>query len=109
MPKEKKIQHTQNDSSENIDNEDRPKRGLEDWEMLQQKEEPPLKVPYWLIAIIGVLFIGAVLLSFPLLGVRSGFERPWMDGGIFVGVGYGIVSLVVIYFFLRKSKSSEKN
>ena len=109
MPEEKKIPETQAETKANIDNSDRPRRGLEDWEMLQQKEEPPLRVPYWFLALIAVLFIGAVLLSFPLLGVRSGFERPWMDGGILVGVGYGIISLIIIYFFLRKSKSSEKN
>lgn len=83
--------------------EDRPKRGLEDWEMLQQREEPPLNIPYWLIAVVAALFIGAVLLSFPFLGVREGYERPWLDWGLAVGIGYGLVALLIIYLFMRKS------
>jgi len=89
-------------------NEDRPKRGLEDWEMLQNKEEPPLRIPYWSIILVVGLFIGAVLLSFPFMGVRSGFERPWFDWGLLVGVGYGVFALVVIYLFMRNRKKSAK-
>jgi len=88
--------------------EDRPRKGLEDWEMLRTREEPPLKIPYWFIALVGALFLGAVLLSFPLMGTRSGFERPWLDWGLAVGVGYGLISLTVIYFFLKNKKSSNE-
>ena len=88
--------------------EDRPRKGLEDWEMLQTREEPPLKVPYWFIALVSALILGAVLLSFPLMGTRSGFERPWLDWGLAVGVGYGLISLVAIYFFLKNKKSSNE-
>jgi len=84
--------------------DDRPKRGLEDWEMLQAKEEPPLKIPYWVPIIIVGMLLGAVFLSFPLMGVRSGYERPWLDWGLLVGVAYGVISLVIIYFFMRKKK-----
>ena len=88
--------------------EDRPRKGLEDWEMLQTREEPPLKVPYWFIALVSVLILGAVLLSFPLMGTRDGFERPWLDWGLAVGVGYGLISLAAIYFLLKNKKSSNE-
>lgn len=88
--------------------EDRPRKGLEDWEMLQTRKEPPLKVPYWFIALVAVLLLGAVLLSFPLMGTRSGFERPWLDWGLAVGVGYGLISLTAIYFFLKTRKKSQE-
>ena len=50
--------------------DDRPKRGLEDWEMLQNKEEPPLRIPLWSIVLVVGLFIGAILLSFPFMGKK---------------------------------------
>jgi len=104
--------HRVNQEKDNkLAQEDRPKKGLEDWEMLQTQEEPPLKVPYWFIALVSVLILGAVLLSFPLMGTRDGFERPWLDWGLAVGVGYGLISLTAIYFLLknRKSSSEEQN
>lgn len=90
--------------AEESNTKQRPKRGLEDWEMLQQREEKPLKIPYWVIILVIGLLIGSVLLSFPIAGVREGYERPWINSGLFVGLGYGAVSLIVIYFILRKRK-----
>lgn len=92
-------------SSETKKKEHRPRKGLEDWELLQTEEEPPLKIPYWLPIIIGGLFVFAIIATLPLLGVREGFERPWLDSGLLVGAGYGITSLVVIYLFMRKKKT----
>ena len=89
--------------------EDRPNKGLEDWEMLQQREEKPLRVPFWLIGVIVALLVGSVLLSFPFFGVREGYERPWFESGLLVGVGYGVVILGVIYYFLRRKNKTEDN
>ena len=90
--------------------EQRPRRGLEDSEMLQQREEAPLKIPYWVIIILIGLLIGSVLLSFPIAGIREGYERPWINSGLFIGLGYGAVSLIVIFFILRiRKKSSTKS
>lgn len=100
--------NTSNLSTEKTPTE-RPNKGLEDWELLQNKEEPPLKIPYWLPIIIAGLFICAILLSFPLTGVRDGYERPWLDSGIAIGVAYGMGSLLVIYLFLRARKKSKTN
>jgi len=108
MNEEKKPENITSKENENTSNEHRPRRGLEDWEMLQTKEEAPLKVPYWFITLIIALLIGAVLLTLPLSGVRDGYERPWLDMGILVGIGYGIASLIVIYIFMRKRKNKDK-
>lgn len=105
---QKPSQDPENSTSGNTQNqEDRPKRGLEDWEMLQQREEPPLKIPYWFIALVAALFIGGVVLSFPFLGVREGYERPWLDWGLAVGVGYGLIALLAIYLFMRKNAKAK--
>jgi len=87
--------------------EGRPKKGLEDWEMLQPRDEKPLRIPYWLIVSVAGLFITAVLLTFPFFGEREGYERSWFDSGLLVGVGYGVVILIAIYFLLRRSKKSK--
>lgn len=90
-------------------NEEKPKRRvLEDWEMIQPQEEKPIKIPFWAIILVSSLIIGAVVLTFPFLGVRDGFERPWLDWGLLIGVGYGVASLALIYFFLRPSKKAKK-
>ena len=84
------------------------RRGLEDWEMIQPQEETQIKIPYWAIILVSALILGGVLLSFPFLGVRDGFERPWLDWGLLVGVGYGVLSLALIYFFIGPSKKKGK-
>ena len=103
-------ENTQNINSPTMktENQNRPKRGLEDWEMLQTREEPPLNVPYWAILLVVGLLIGGVLLSFPLTGIREGYERPWIDSGLFIGLGYGILLLAVIYFILKKRKDANQ-
>lgn len=106
---DKKNEAHSNDDAKNETKkeEHRPRKGLEDWEMLQTTEEPPLKIPYWLPIIIGGLLVFAIISTLPLLGVREGFERPWLDSGLFIGAGYGITSLVVIYLFMRKKKAHD--
>lgn len=87
----------------------RPRKGLEDWEMLQQREEPPLKVPYWFFILVGGLLVFSILLTFPFMGVREGYERPWLDWGLLVGAGYGVISLIAIYFFMKKRKTKSED
>ena len=106
MDENSKTEDNPGKTDQKTNSEDRPKRGLEDWEMLQTREEPPLKVPYWLIMLIVGLLIGSILLTFPLMGVREGYERPWLDWGLLVGVGYGVVALLMIYLFMRGRKKS---
>jgi len=108
MKHEDKHQSDSTIGKETSEKEHRPKKGLEDWEMLQQREEPPLKIPYWFVILVGGLILVAVFLSFPLMGERAGYERPWLDWGLLVGVGYGVVALIAIYFIMRKKKKESK-
>ncbi len=85
-----------------------PRRTLEDWELLQTREEPPLKVPWWFVGMVIAMLAVSTLLALPLLGQRPGYERPWFDWGMVIGIGYGVVFLVIIYFFMRGRKSRSK-
>ncbi|MDH5378939.1 MAG: hypothetical protein OEX00_11495 [Gammaproteobacteria bacterium] len=80
--------------------EKRDRRGLEDWEMLQEMESSNVHIPYWFIAVFIVLLIVAVGLTFPFWGNRPGFERPWFDWGIPAGVAWVVIMSFIIYYFV---------
>jgi len=110
MTEENETRTPQKPCKDDVTPENRPRRTLEDWEMLQSREEPPLKVPWWFVAMVIVLLTTSVFLTFPLMGERKGYERPWFDWGLVAGVGYGIVFLVIIYFYMRgKKKARDKS
>lgn len=76
----------------------RTKRGLEDWEMLEEMEESETSIPYWFIAIFFLLLLIAIGLTFPFWGNRPGFERNWFDWGIPAGAAWVVVMSFVIYY-----------
>jgi len=78
----------------------RAKRGLEDWEMLEEMEESETSIPYWFIAIFFLLLLIAIGLTFPFWGNRPGFERDWFDWGIPAGAAWVIVMSFVIYYMV---------
>jgi len=80
--------------------ERKDKRGLEDWEMLNSMDESKVGIPYWFIAIFFVLLIVAIGLTFPFWGNRPGYERPWFDWGIPLGVAWVVVMSFIIYYFV---------
>ena len=43
----------------------------------------------------------SVGLSFPYWGDRVGYERPWLDWGYAVALGYLSVASVFVYFMVR--------
>lgn len=106
------------DSNDNFgyknDQERRDKRGLEDWEMVTSMEKSEVSIPYWFIALFVVLLIVAVGLTFPFWGNRPGFERPWYDNGIPLGVAWVVGMSFIIYYFvdlrhiLAKKKEEKK-
>ena len=87
------------------------RRGLEDWEMLQDMETSKVSIPYWFFAIFVVLLLVAIGLTFPFWGNRPGYERPWFDWGIPAGVAWVVVMSFVIYYFvdLRHILKDKKN
>lgn len=96
------------------DQERRDKRGLEDWEMVTSMEKSEVSIPYWFIALFVVLLIVAVGLTFPFWGNRPGFERPWYDKGIPLGIAWVVGMSLIIYYFvdlrhiLAKKKEAKK-
>lgn len=93
--------------------ERRTKRGLEDWEMLQEMEESNTHIPYWFIAIFFILLMIAIGLTFPFWGNRPGFERDWFDWGIPAGAAWVTVMSFLIYYMVDlrhviKRKREEK-
>jgi len=82
------------------EDERKDKRGLEDWEMVNSMEHSDVGIPYWFIAIFFVLLIVAIGLTFPFWGNRPGYERPWFDWGIPLGVAWVVVMSFIIYYFV---------
>lgn len=85
-------------------------RGLEDWELVEKIPESQRNVPYWFIAVIFVVLLVAIGLSFPFWGDRPGYERAWVDWGfaaaivyVFLGIGF-IYSMVTLYGSRRAGK-----
>lgn len=82
------------------DEERKDRRGLEDWEMVEEMSENNVIIPYWFIAIFVVLLLVAVGLTFPFWGNRPGYERPWFDWGIPAGVAWVVFMSFIIYYFV---------
>jgi len=85
------------------DEERRRKRGLEDWEMVNDIPTAQKPVPKWFIAVIaGVIFV-SISLSFPFFGRRSDMAFNWSHWsmGVIGAVVWIIVGSVFIYYMTR--------
>lgn len=83
------------------DEERRTKRGLEDWELVNTIPESQRGIPKWFIAVIVVVLLVAVGLSFPFWGDRPGYERSWFNWGFAGAILYIIAMSVFIYFMVN--------
>lgn len=61
------------------DEERLEKRGMEDWELVEKIPESQLKVPYWFWAVVVIVLLVGVGLSFPFWGLRPGVVVHWTD------------------------------
>jgi hypothetical protein len=61
------------------DEERLEKRGMEDWELVEKIPESQRKVPYWFMAVVIIVLLVGVGLSFPFWGLRPGVEVDWRD------------------------------
>jgi hypothetical protein len=77
------------------------KRGLEDWELVEKIPESQKPVPYWFFAIIVVVLLIGIGLSFPFWGLRPGDTRPWLDWGFLVALVYIAVAGSFVWFMVR--------
>jgi len=77
------------------------KRGLEDWELVDKIPESQRGVPVWFLAVIVVVLLVAIGLSFPFWGDRPGYEREWWNWGFVAALIYFAVGAVFIYFMVN--------
>jgi hypothetical protein len=87
------------------DEERREKRGLEDWEMVEKIPESQGRVPHWFYAVIAVVLLVAIGLSFPFWGLRPGDDRPWFDWGFGVALLYIAVFGTFVAIMVAASSS----
>ncbi|MBI5451052.1 MAG: hypothetical protein HY940_06810 [Gammaproteobacteria bacterium] len=83
------------------DEERLAKRGLEDWELLEKIPESQRGVPKWFLAVIAVVLLVAVGLSFPFWGDRPGYERSWVNWGFAAALLYIAVAGAFVYFMVN--------
>ncbi len=83
------------------DEERRAKRGLEDWELVEYIPESQKKVPKWFLAVVAVVLLVAIGLSFPFWGDRPGYERSWVNWGFAAAIVYLLVAGTFVYFMVN--------
>ena len=88
------------------DEERKAKRGLEDWELVENISASQKGVPKWFFAVIVAVLLVAIGLSFPFWGDRVGYEREWIDWGFGVALLYLLVFGGFVYFMVNKYSPS---
>jgi hypothetical protein len=83
------------------EDERKAKRGLEDWEIVDKIPESQKPVPYWFFAVVLVVLLVGVGLSFPFWGLRPGDNHPWLDWGYLVALVYISVAGTFVWFMVR--------
>lgn len=97
------------------DEERKARRGLEDWEMVEHMPDSQREVPKWFWAVVVIVLLVAIGLSFPFWGDRPGYEREWINWGFGAAILYiavfGTFVYVMVNFYSSKSskESEEKN
>jgi hypothetical protein len=89
------------------DEDRKSKRGLEDWELVEKIPESQKPVPYWFFAVVVVVLLVGIGLSFPFWGRRAGDERPWIDWGYLVALVYIAVAGSFVWYMVRMYGSSK--
>ncbi|MGA2190837.1 MAG: hypothetical protein ABSH33_20145 [Steroidobacteraceae bacterium] len=88
------------------DEDRKSKRGLEDWELVEKIPESQRAVPYWFFAVVAVVLLVGIGLSFPFWGLRPGDHRPWLDWGYLVALVYIAVAGTFVWYMVRLYGSS---
>ena len=89
------------------DEDRKSKRGLEDWELVEKIPESQKPVPYWFFAVVVVVALVGIGLSFPFWGLRPGDERPWIDWGFLVALVYMAGAGYFVWYMVRMYGSSK--
>lgn len=92
------------------DKERLEKRGMEDWELVEKIPESQGKVPYWFMAVVVIVLLVGVGLSFPFWGLRPGVVVKWTDWvkdpGFLGSIVYIIVAGSFVYYMVHLYGSS---
>ena len=88
------------------DEDRKTKRGLEDWELVERIPESQRPVPYWFFAVVVVVLLVGIGLSFPFWGLRPGDHRAWLDWGYLVALVYIGVAGSFVWYMVRMYGSS---
>jgi hypothetical protein len=92
------------------DKERLEKRGLEDWELVEKIPESQQKVPYWFMAVVVIVLLVGVGLSFPFWGLRPGVVVNWVDWvtdpGFLGSLVYITVAAAFVYYMVNMYGSS---
>ncbi len=83
------------------DEERKARRGLEDWELVEKIPASQRPVPYWFYAIVAVVLLIGIGLSFPFWGLRPGDNRPWLDWGFLFAIVYIAIAATFVRFMVR--------
>jgi len=108
------------------DKERLEKRGMEDWELVEKIPESQRNVPYWFMAVVVIVVLVGVGVSFPVWGLRPGVVVKWTgwvkDPGFLGALVYIGVAAAFVYYMVYlygsstggrldsdKEKQNEKN
>src|SRR5450631_2283606 len=94
------------------DEERLEKRGMEDWELVEKIPESQRKVPYWFMAVVVMVLLVGVGLSFPFWGLRPGVVVKWTDWvtdpGFLGSLVYVTVAATFVYYMVNHFAPSEE-
>ena len=86
------------------DEERLEKRGMEDWELVEKIPESQRNVPYWFMAVVVIVLLVGIGLSFPFWGLRPGVVVKWTDWvkdpGFLGSLVYISVGAIFIYYMI---------
>src|ERR1019366_3698226 len=92
------------------DEERLEKRGMEDWELVEKIPESQRKVPYWFMAVVVIVLLVGVGLSFPFWGLRPGVVVKWTDWvkdpGFLGSLVYIALSCAFVWYMVNMYGSS---
>ena len=87
------------------DKERLEKRGMEDWELVEKIPESQRRVPYWFMAVVVIVLLVGVGLSFPFWGLRPGVKVDWVewvkDPGFLGSLVYITVAGIFVYVMVN--------
>ena len=85
------------------------KRGLEDWELVEQIPKGQKRIPRWFYAVIAMVGLVAFTLTLPFWGDRPDHPRPWFTWGHLYAVIYFLIGAFFINFMINQFAPSEED